>query len=153
MERGFQSIVAAAFLLLSVAYGIGSLLLPMGTLERPGPGFFPSIVALVMAALSGPLLWRFLCIKEPQPLGEHSFPRGPDLRRVLALGGSLILFAVLLQPLGYRITSALLMGTVLRLLGMRHWGRIALSAVLATAISYWIFALLLDVPLPPGDFF
>lgn len=153
MERRFQSIVAAAFLLLSVAYGIGSLLLPMGTLERPGPGFFPSIVALVMAALSGPLLWRFLRIKEPQPLGEHSFPRGPNLQRVLALGGSLILFAVLLQPLGYRITSALLMGTVLRLLGMRHWDRIALSAVLATAISYWLFALLLDVPLPPGYFF
>ena len=153
MERVLQAVVAAAFLLLSVAYGIGSLLLPMGTLERPGPGFFPLIVALVMAVLSGPLLWRFLCVKKPQPTGEHPFPQGPDLRRVLALGGSLILFAVLLQPLGYGITSALLMGTVLRLLGMRHWGRIALSAAFTTAISYWLFALLLDVPLPPGDFF
>jgi putative tricarboxylic transport membrane protein len=153
MERVLQAAVAAAFLLLSVAYGIGSLQLPMGTLERPGPGFFPLIVALVMAALSGPLLWRFLCGKKPPPPGEHPFPRGADLRRVLALGGALLLFAVLLQPLGYGITSALLMGTVLRLLGMRHWGRIALSAVLATAISYWLFASLLDVPLPPGDFF
>jgi putative tricarboxylic transport membrane protein len=153
MERVLQSVVAAAFLLLSVAYGIGSLLLPMGTLERPGPGFFPLIVALVMAALSSPLLWRFLCVKKPQPPGEHPFPRGPDLRRVLAMGGSLILFAVLLQPLGYGISSALLMGAVLRLLGMRHWGRIALSAVLTTAISYWLFAILLDVPLPTGVFF
>jgi putative tricarboxylic transport membrane protein len=153
MGRALQSIVAAAFLLLSLAYGIGSLLLPMGTLERPGPGFFPLVVALVMAALSGLLLWRFLCVQKPQTQGENPFPQGPDLRRVLALGGSLILFAVLLQPLGYVITSVLLMGTVLRLLGMRHWGRTALSAVLTTAISYWFFALLLDVPLPPGGFF
>ena len=153
MERALQSIVAAAFLLLSLAYAIGSLLLPMGTLERPGPGFFPLIVALVMAALSGPLLWRFLCVKKPQTEGEHAFPRGSDLRRVLAIAGSLVLFAVLLQPLGYGISSALLMGAVLRLLGMVHWGHIALSAVLTTTISYWLFALLLDVPLPTGVFF
>jgi putative tricarboxylic transport membrane protein len=153
MERLLQSIAAAAFLLLSAAYGIGSLLLPMGTLERPGPGFFPLIVALVMAVLSGLILYRYLCSKKAQTQGEHAFPLGPDLRRVLALAGSLILFAVLLQPLGYGISSTLLMGAVLRLLGMKHWGRIALSAVLTTVISYWLFAILLDVPLPPGVFF
>jgi len=148
-----QTVVAAAFLLLSVAYGVGSLQLPMGTLERPGPGFFPLMVALAMAALSGPLLWGSLSVKQPQTSGEERLPQGRDLRRLLSLGGSLILFAVLLRPLGYGVANALLMVAVLRLLGMKPWGLVLLSAGLATTISYWLFAVILDVPLPAGGFF
>jgi hypothetical protein len=153
MGGSLLSVVLSGFLLLSLTYGIGSFHLPMGTPDRPGPGFFPLLVALTMAALSGSLLWSSIRNGKAQTERENPFPRGPDLVRVLAVGGSLLLFGLLLQPLGYGISSALLMGTVLRLLGMRHWGRIALSALLTTALSYWLFALLLDVPLPRGVFF
>lgn len=153
MGLSLHFIVPSAFLLLSVTYGLGSLHLPMGTPDRPGPGFFPLLVAMAMAALSGSLLWSSLRTGKTQTERENPFPRGSDLLRVMAVGGSLLLFGFLLQPLGYGISSALLMGTVLRLLGMRHWGRIALSAFLTTALSYWLFAVLLDVPLPRGVFF
>lgn len=148
-----QTLVAAAFLLLSAAYGVGSLQLPMGTLERPGPGFFPLIVALAMAALSSALLWGSLSVKKSQNNGEEHLPQGQDLRRLLSLGGTLILFAVMLQPLGYGLASALLMVAALRLLGMKQWSLILLSAGLTALISYWLFAMILDVPLPAGVLF
>jgi len=151
--RTLHAVVAAAFFALSVAYGVGSLLLPMGTLERPGPGFFPLMVALAMAILSGLLGWRMIGQRKTQPVGEELLPSGRDLRRLTALGGSLVLFALLLKPLGYVIATTLLMGTVLRLLGMKRWGRISLSAVLTTAISYWLFAMMLQVPLPSSGLF
>jgi putative tricarboxylic transport membrane protein len=153
MERAFRALVAGIFLLLSAAYGIGALMLPMGTVEQPGPGFFPLMIALTMAGLSSWLLGHGLSRMAPETRGEGLFPRGADLRRVLALGGGLILFAMFLHPLGYGIAATGLMTMVLSLLGMRSWSRILMAAVLTSGVSYCLFGVLLDVPLPPGALF
>jgi hypothetical protein len=42
---------------------------------------------------------------------------------------------------------------LLRAFGFKKWGLIALIAILTGALSYGLFAFILDVPLPQGEVF
>lgn len=132
---------------------MGSLDLPRGSADRPGPGFFPLLVGIALVALSLPLLIRSVKEKESPPGKEELFPQGKDLHRVVAVAITVTCFAVLLNPLGYGVCSAALMGVILKILGMRNWPKIVLISVLTAAISYYLFVSILDVPLPRGIFF
>ncbi len=132
---------------------LGSLDLPFGSADRPGPGFFPLLVGIVLVTLSLPLFIRSVKEKESPPGGEEPFPRGKDLNRVMAVGSAVTGFALLLNPLGYGVCSAALMGVILKILGMRNWPKIAIISILTAAISFYLFVSVLDVPLPRGIVF
>jgi putative tricarboxylic transport membrane protein len=145
-------LIFLSFSLLGGAYLAGSLSLSMGTVEQPGAGLFPMLVGIFILFLSIPGLVGSLKSGETRKLSQGVFPQGSDLRRVIAIALSVLLFAILLQPLGYGICSAFLMAAVLRLLGMRSWGKAAVIAILTAGISYFFFVLL-DIPLPRGSLF
>jgi putative tricarboxylic transport membrane protein len=145
-------LVFLSFILLGGAYLAGSLSLSRGTLEQPGAGLFPALVGMFILSLAIPGLVGSLKSGETQKLGQRVFPQGKDFRRVGAVALSILGFAVLLQPLGYGVCSAFLMGAVLRLLGMRGWGKTAAAAILTALISYFFF-LSLEIPLPRGSLF
>jgi hypothetical protein len=141
-----------SFTILGGAYLVGSLSLSRGTVEQPGAGLFPALVGIFILSLSIPGLAASLKAGEAGNLAPGVFPRGKDLQRVVAVVLSVLLFAVLLQPLGYGICSAFLMGAVLRLLGLRSWGKTAAAALLTALVSYFIF-ISLEIPLPRGSLF
>lgn len=141
------------FLVLGGAYLAGSLNLPMGSADRPGAGLYPFLVGITLIALSVPLFIRSVRQKETQQEKEEAFPKGKDLKRVVAVALTIVFFIVLLKPLGYAVCSAVLMGAILRFLGLRSWEKIVLISILTAAISYYLFASVLDVPLPRGILF
>lgn len=75
------------------------------------------------------------------------------MKRVVSVSTSLLLFVMLLRPLGYALSSALLMATILRLLEQRNWRVIVLISVASATLSHLLFARLLGVPLPAGMLF
>jgi len=145
-------ITALCFLVLGVAYLIGSLDLRLGSAISPGPGLYPFFVGITLISISVPLFLLSLRPKEPPQAEGKAFPKGKDLKRVVALALAFIFFAVLLKPLGYWICSTVLMGASLKLLGMRSWGKVILISILTTAISYLLFVSMLKVPIPVGIF-
>ena len=146
-------VTAVCFLLLGISYLAGSLKLPLGTSNRPGAGLFPLLVGVSLTILSLLLSIFSLKQKELSPEDQEPFPEGKDRQRVAAVAITLILFVVLMKPLGYGVSSALLMGATLKLLGLRSWGKIVLISILTAAISYYLFDSLLGTPLPRGLFF
>jgi putative tricarboxylic transport membrane protein len=146
------SLVFFSFTLLGGAYLAGSLSLSAGTIEQPGAGFFPRIVGVLILCLSIPGWVGSRRSSEEKKPAVPVFPQGRDLQRVIAIASVVLLFVVLLQPLGYGVCSAFLMAAVLRLLGMRSWGKTILIAALTAGTSYFFFVLL-DIPLPRGSFF
>ncbi len=146
-------ITATCFLLLGIAYLAGSLKLPMGSAVKPGAGLFPLLVGISLVAFSLLLLIGSLKQKEPIPQDQEPFPKGKDRQRVATVAITLILFVVLLKPLGYAVGSSLLMAATLRLLGLRSWGKIILISVLTAAVSFYLFDSLMGTPLPRGIFF
>jgi putative tricarboxylic transport membrane protein len=141
------------FLALGGAYLLGSLRLPRGTFEIPGSGLFPLLVAVFIVILSCILLVKSRNTSGAQLDATESFPMGADLRRVVTVALALFLYAVFLKFLGYLVCTTGLMATVLRLLGLRSWGKVAVVAILTGVLSYGLFVFILDVPLPRGEVF
>jgi len=59
-------------------------------------------------------------------------------------------FVLALEPLGYPVTTGLLLLVQFRWVEGRPWRTSLLAAVLAAAVSFVLFRLVLHVPLPTG---
>ncbi|HET7854630.1 MAG TPA: tripartite tricarboxylate transporter TctB family protein [Candidatus Methylomirabilis sp.] len=149
----FRALTVASlfFCLLTGAYLVDGLKLPLGSAGRPGAGAYPLLVGLLLAMLSLSLLFK--SVTGWGSADEEPLPRGTDMRRVAAVSTSLVLFVLLLRPLGYTLSSALLMAAILRLLEQRNWKAIVLISVASATLSHLLFARLLGVPLPVGMIF
>jgi putative tricarboxylic transport membrane protein len=109
-----------------------------------GPRAYPLLLLILMAASA---MW-LLC----KPSGEPTLPISWALARKVALCiGALLAYALLFEPLGFILSTAMIgFG-----LGLLFGGRVLLSAVsgvLMGVLLYGLFDYLLDVPLPLGLF-
>jgi hypothetical protein len=138
------AILAAAGLYLAQA-----MALPFGSAARPGAGFYPvavgifaCLVALVAAAQAfrGGALARG--VEEPLPPAARG--------RVIASVAALAAFCLILPWVGYPISAFLFVTVVLRRLGSAWLPAVALG-VASAAVSHYLFAVLLEVPLPRGQ--
>lgn len=117
----------------------------------PGPGFLPRWLA---AGLIG--IGLVLTAKGMRPaLAVREIIDWPDAtgwRRVALMSGALAVALLVLDTLGFLVTTAVFMVVVVYGLGSRSW-RMLVSMPLAAAIGlYVIFAVWLQVPLPKGIF-
>jgi putative tricarboxylic transport membrane protein len=136
--------------LLGTAYLVGSLQMPLGRMDMPGPGVFPLIVAVTMIGLSTVALLISFGPARKSSQETESFPRGKERRRIFAIIATIILFVSFLPFIGYGACSAGLMVASLRFLGMRNWIRILIISALTAAASAYLFSIL-GVPLPKGS--
>jgi hypothetical protein len=63
---------------------------------------------------------------------------------------ALLTYALLVNVLGHLLMTAVLSAGCLRILGMRRWRNAILLSLFFSAASFYLFAVLLDVPLPEG---
>lgn len=134
-------------LTLGAFYLAEGLRYPLGTLAQPGPGLYPALIGalVVVGGLGTALEARHL------PAGVAcGWPRGPALRRVLALIAAAFAYVVVLPYVGHVIAAAPVTLTIMRVMGLRSWPK-GMGLTLAMALgSYYLFAILLRVPLPGG---
>jgi putative tricarboxylic transport membrane protein len=142
VQRG----VALAFLAASVVYLALAMGFPFGTLARPGAGFFPVGVGVFLCAAALTVVAAgFRRVPAAAP------PLAPESRRRVAVtGAALAAFCLLVPWLGYPACAFLFVMLVLRRLGGGRWLSVLIIAALSAAISYYVFASLLSVPLPRG---
>ncbi len=120
--------------------------LPFGTAHNPGPGFFPWWGSLALGALALVCLTQAL---RARPAAAPAAVRG-RLPKVGGLLAVLVAYVLALEPLGYPASTFLLVLFTLRV-GEPHRWAVALGvAALASLGSYVVFAVWLQVPLPPG---
>ncbi len=146
MQRALLGVDITA-LILSVLYLIGALGYPMGTWEQPGPGRYPLFVgALLIIASIGSLVTHLL-----NPVkGELQFPKGRDLGRVVAVTTGAIGYVVLLPYAGHLLASVVTVLVVLQTMGLSSWlFKIGFTIAIALG-SYYLFDVILSVPLPRG---
>lgn len=72
---------------------------------------------------------------------------------VLALMGVFILYAVLINVLGFAVTSFLAVIAINKLLGAKGWIKLIVSPAILVALTYILFATYLDVSFPKGILF
>ena len=138
--------VSLVLLVAAAVYLTLALRLPFGAAARPGAGFYPVIVAvfaIVVALAATASAFRSAPRAEAEAVALDAAAR----RRVLISVVALAAFCLALPWVGYPAAAFAFVAVVLRYLGGR-WTTALLTGVLSSAVSYGLFAVLLDVPLP-----
>jgi putative tricarboxylic transport membrane protein len=146
-----DAVLGAAFLALAlfVIVSASGFHTPPG--QKFGPGFFPTIVACVMAAAALGLIAKGLVNRASQPLVRLDawFGRPRLLLHGAAVFGVLVLYILLSEPLGFLVVAPPLLWGLIALL----WGRPFVALLIALVASFMIhqfFVRMLLVPLPWG---
>ena len=127
---------------------LGSLRLPLGGPQNPGPGFLPLLVGVLLLALSVALLVRSARSREKKKTG----PTAASSRRfkLVATTGALFLFAFAFPHLGFLITTIPLMIFLPRVIGELSW-KVSLAIGFLTSLAmYALFKVWLKVQFPVG---
>ena len=145
-----RSDIAVAAILLALAGYIflAASALPFGTARVPQTAFFPKTLAVLLAILSLVVLAQALAGKKA-PSDAHKIGSAGWFRIVASLA-TLIGFALVLQPLGFLLSTFLLMVCLLRAIEAQSWGKVIAVALATSLLTYGLFAWLLGVPLPAG---
>ena len=145
-----RSTIAAGLILagLAVVIFIEASKLTFGSIRTPQTGFFPSILAFLLLLFSLLLLGQAL--RQPETGMGHWKIGAESWRRIGATVGALCGFALVLESLGYLLSTFILMVFLLRAIEPQKWN-VVMAVALSTSLgSYLIFAWLLNIPLPTG---
>ena len=145
-----ERLVALVVVAACGGYLASGLTLPLGTTARPGPGFFPLAIGAFGAIMA--LVWTAAAFRRvPEAATEPGI--SPDARRrVVATAAALIGFCILLRWVGYPVAALVFVTLLLRWLGA-GWRSAIVTGVASAAVSYYVFGVLLNVPLPHGFLF
>ena len=141
---------AGVWFLLGVAIAVAGSRLQFGTWDTPGPGFVPTLAGVVLAGLAAAVFvteWR---AARTRPRRSATVP---DRRMVWRLVGAVVAlfgYGLLLMPLGFVLTTLLVLGFLFRCIAGLGWVVSLGSTVAATVASYVLFSVWLKVPFPPG---
>jgi hypothetical protein len=132
------------FVVVGLAFAWGATNYSFGTSARPGPGYFPLGLGVILSALGAISLFEALTIEteDGEPIGSFAWkPLGTILLAVL-------LFGLLLPRLGMALTIPLLV-IVSSFAGDEfHWRDVFISAAVLTLGSWAIFILGLKLVIP-----
>ncbi len=154
-EQGRSELGVALFLgALGVLVVVSALLLPESRIARGpvGPAAVPLVVGGLLVVTSVFLavdVWRG-GRGEPEGGEDIELTGRSDWRTVAMLAAAFIANALLIEPLGWVFSGAILFWGSAFALGSRHYVRDAVIAVALSIGSFYLFALGLGIVLPPG---
>ena len=144
-QRDFWS--GLMFVAIGLGFAWGATNYKFGSSARPGPGFFPFGLGLLMAILGGMVLFKALVVEteDGEPIGPWAY------RPLLIIMASVGLFGYTLPLLGMAVALPIMI-VMCSLAGDEfHWKDAIISVVVLTVGSWFIFlyGLKLVIPLWP----
>jgi putative tricarboxylic transport membrane protein len=156
MRMGRDAVAGLICLAVSLVLLVISFDLPRLALVPVGPGFYPRIVLVFMAVVSLVLIVQDLHASRAPREPTTAEKRGPGRAYglVAAAFGIIGAYVLLLPMLGYRIATALFVGSLQAALDrpatLRQWVALAGLALATSGITYIVFERYLSVLLPRG---
>ncbi len=130
---------------------IGSLRMGIGTVESPGMGFMPATASAFLGMLSVVLIVKTIWTKLKNVTEDATTT---ILRKgTLAVLIGVLIYTIIMPKLGYLISTFFLMTFLYWYMeqnGVKGLLRSTILSLLTTAISYYLFAVLLNCPFPAG---
>ena len=118
--------------------------LSIGTAHRPGPGFFPFYLGLLLVGVS--LIVFFQGLKQRPGEAETGIKRG----RVFLALTAVFIYAFIIELAGYLLSTFFLMLLLLRMMVRKGWWFAPLISLVIPLGSYVLFKIWLQVLLPRG---
>ncbi len=152
------SIITIVF---SIFFLIQSLKLPFGTSTNIGAGGWPTIILILLLFMGLFLLVKSLVqMKAVKRAGHHEqtvtdekesfepdvvFPYKHWITSIIIL-----LYLIAISVLGFVVATPLFIFIMALIMGMRHWGKLAATSLISSALFIYVFTILLSIPLPRG---
>ena len=133
-------------LIISALLCYGAFRLGIGEFNNPGPGFFPFLAGLILAALS--LALTVSSLRGPLRVSPERPPLF-TLRACLILG-SLLLFGLFVEKAGFFVCTFLATLLMLRINGIKKWPFLLFVAISVCIGIFLVFNIFLKVRLPLG---
>ena len=145
-ERDFWS--GVMFIAIGIGFAVGAGNYSLGTSARPGPGYFPLMLSVIMAILGAIVLFKSMTIETEggDPVGSFAW------RPLLIVIASIVMFGLLLPRAGLFITVPLLIVMVSFATTEFSWIGTLVNAVVLTVFAWLVFVvgLKLTIPLYPA---
>ena len=144
-EKDFWS--GLMFIVVGIGFAWGATNYSFGSSARPGPGYFPFGLGIIMAVLGALILFKALTIETDG--GDKV--GGIAWKPLAIVVGSVVVFGLLLPPLGMFVALPLLVITSALAGDEFHWGEALANAAILTVGSWgvFIYGLNLTIPLWP----
>lgn len=143
-QRDFAS--GLMFIVIGVAFAIGSTNYSFGQSARPGPGYFPMLLGVIMAILGALVTLQSMAGKDRgEPIGSVTW------KPLLLILGAVVVFGLLLPRLGLIITVPILV-FMASLAADFRWGSVIGASIVLTAFSWaaFVYGLGLTIPVWPA---
>jgi hypothetical protein len=120
--------------------------LRFGSIARPGPGFFPVILAAAFALVCLALLVHAIRSRD----GDGA--AGPRLAwpKIVAALAALLVYALGLERLGFVVATFALLLFFFKVLERQRWGSALAGSLVTALLTYLVFKVWLTVQLPAG---
>lgn len=141
MKRG--SIVAGVLLIL-----LAIIVWIVSAQFAPNSAFFPRAVAAAMLVLTVLMLMENRTVRDEVVFDWEKF----NYRRTAIIFVITSIYLVLLAYVGFLITTPVSLLLMMQVLEKGDWKLKILSSVITTASIYFVFQVMLDVPLPVWSF-
>ena len=145
-EKDFWS--GLMFLAVGIGFAVGATNYSMGVSARPGPGYFPMILGVLLAILGSVVLFKSLTIETEggDKIGAFAW------RPLIVIVASIAVFGALLPRLGMVITVPVLIFMSSLAGDEFKWKGVVVASALLTLFSWLIFVagLKLVIPLWPS---
>jgi putative tricarboxylic transport membrane protein len=145
-----DAVVAVLFLLFSIGYGVAAQHLPKAHLEEViEANVYPFVLAVLLAVLSLSLLFRSFMAKQYSV--AHWLPPREFAHQIVFLFAALTVYILLFRILGYLTSTILFMVGTLKFIDRnRSLANVILLSLLVSGISYALFIVLFQIPVPRG---
>lgn len=145
-QRDFVS--GLMFIVVGVIFAVGATNYSMGSSAKPGAGYFPLILSVLMAILGAVVLFKSLTIETEggDPIGDIAW------RPLLVIVASIAVFGLALPRLGMFATIPLLIVMVSFAGDEFNWKGVVANSIVLTLFSWVVFiwGLSLTIPLKPA---
>jgi len=145
-----RDIISSLFwMAIGIGVSYGGYNLDLGTLNDPGSGFMFFWVGIIMIGLS--LIILLKAIKKTAVTGELKI-LWTEIRwkKVVSILVALMLYAYIFVPLGFILSTILLLIFLFKAVEPQRWSWAILGAIISTFAAYGLFHLWLKSPLPKG---
>lgn len=136
------------FLAVGVSFALGASTYDFGVSARPGPGYFPMLLGLILAVLGALVLFKALTLEteDGEPIGKLAW------KPLITILGSVVLFGLLLPRVGLAVALPLLVFGASAAGDEFSLRDATISAVVLTGLAWLLFikGLALTLPLWPA---
>jgi putative tricarboxylic transport membrane protein len=137
------------FIGLSIIIGSVSFL-EIGTASEPGPALFPLLAGVLISFLSSIILLKAAFANASEKWSPRKLWEGLNWPKMFYTIGALLIYAIMLEIVGYLLMTLLLLIFLFRKIEPQKWELTIGLSILASVGSYLIFDRLLQAQLPRG---